>query len=116
MLILPLGIVLLISGIVFLTGFSPSIPQMTDIAAADCFDDHWLYLFSSTMLGWITVFFVIQIIYVFTLWFFLGLFTVKSLYGSIWEPRVFVTIITIIIIIVLIGVVIEIAATIIEAM
>jgi len=105
----------MISGIVFLTGFSPSLDTMTTIAISNCFEEQWLYLFTSTMLGWITAFFVTQMVYVFALWFFLALYTIKPLYDSIWDGRYLVTIIFIVSVIIGLGIGIEVLGTIIQA-
>jgi len=112
----PLIIILIIGGSVFLaSGTSPSLHDLTAIATADCFADSWLYLFSSSMLGWITGFFVAEIACMFALLFFFSVYTIKPFFHSIWDARVFLTIFLLMSIIIAIGVTIELVSVIIMA-
>lgn len=88
---------------------------MTNIAVSDCFGDHWLFLFSSSVLGWATGFFVTEILCVIFVLLFLSLYTVKPLYYGIWDARVFLTIFVLLAIIVGIGVTIELVSIVIYA-
>merc|ERR1712232_99470 len=108
-------LIFVIAGCSFIGGCSPRLYSVTDIAVANCFDDHWLYLFASSMMGWIYAFFITQGICCIGLWFFYSLYTVKTAFKSIWDPRVFLTIILLMLILVSIGIGIELVSIIIEA-
>ena len=96
-----------LSGTFFLVGVTPSLHTLTAIADADCFDDKWLYLFTSSMVGWTTAIFVVELVCVFFLWLLISLYMIKPLYIGIWDPRVFLTLILIVIAVSSIGLAIE---------
>jgi len=112
--LLPLGFCIILSGLLFYPGMDPSIRTLTDIAAADCFDSNIILMLSATS-GWSIAFFVTEILVVLALWFFLSLYTIRTV-NTIWEPRAFITIVVLIGIIISIGIFIEIFAVILESM
>jgi len=97
----------LLSGIIYLTGSTTPLESLTQIEEADCFVDHWLYLFSATILGWITAFFVTLMLCIVTLWALLSLYNIQQLFDGLWDPRIFITVMVLVNIVVACGIAIE---------
>jgi len=110
----PLFAFLFVSGVVFLASVNPSVEELTNIAAAECFKGPpAMYIMLSSTLGWGIALFVTEMLTIIGIWVLLSLYNIRSLH-TIWEPRAFVTIVLLIGIVISIGVTIEIVAVLIQ--